>query len=142
MLRVNHARRSEGARIEGTRRRKDISCDCTKSGEGFLELERDRAATLFVSHDGYMPRQVFLDPSKDPAALWPFAGNILIGGIIGMSVDTRSGALYHLTPYPEPSVERLEPETRWLLRLEEAELDESAEPLDQLSEESDVEDSD
>jgi len=107
-----------------------------------VKLERDRAATLFVWHHGYMPRQVFLDPSEDPAALWPFAGNILLGGIFGMSIDVKSGALYHLTPYPEPSVERLEPETRWLLRLEEAELDESAEPLDQLSEESDVEDSD
>jgi len=73
-----------------------------------VKLPRDTAVTLFVEKAGYSPTRVYLDREADPEATLFFAGNLLVGGVIGMAVDQDSGALLRLVPNPVEI--RLEPE--------------------------------
>lgn len=66
-----------------------------------LELRRDRALTLIVEKDGYRALRVFVDTELDAWAMLPYSGNLIFGGVVGMSRDHRSGALFHLVAYPE-----------------------------------------
>lgn len=63
-----------------------------------IELKRLEAATIFIEKKGYLPVRAYLDRESDWNALLPYLGNILIGGLIGMSIDLSSGALPRLDP--------------------------------------------
>ena len=76
---------------------------------GHAELRRDRAVTLLIHKDGYLSTRAYLDREADPWATLAFAGNLLLGGLIGMHVDMNSGALLHLVPNSVKVV--LKPET-------------------------------
>ena len=61
---------------------------------GTVELERKKAHTVFVELDGYCREVVYIDRITSNA----IHGNILIGGMIGLSIDASNGAAYTLTP--------------------------------------------
>ena len=56
---------------------------------GTIELSRKRDATVVVEKEGYKSQQIVL---KRKLEGWAF-GNILIGGLVGVIVDSISGGL-------------------------------------------------
>lgn len=76
-----------------------------KRGNGFFRKAPRYVAT--IEKPGYMPAQVPIKPKVNP---W-IAGNIVVGGVIGMAADSATGAMWkfapveidqHLTPYGGP----------------------------------------
>jgi hypothetical protein len=61
-----------------------------------IELDRERAYTARASLDGHHVGTGYLDRVFSGA----INGNILLGGLIGMSVDIGNGAAFKLTPDP------------------------------------------
>jgi hypothetical protein len=59
-----------------------------------IDLKRDSVHSVTFEKDGY----VASEHTVIQGASWWFAGNILLGGIIGMMVDSSTGAMYNLTP--------------------------------------------
>ena len=59
-----------------------------------VELPRKHPHTLLVSLDGHVSRILFIDRITSGATY----GNILIGGMIGTSVDASSGGAFDLEP--------------------------------------------
>ena len=59
-----------------------------------FNLERKTDHTIEISKEGYRTAQVILRHTLSGAA----AGNILVGGIIGIAVDSCSGAMFKLVP--------------------------------------------
>ena len=59
-----------------------------------FKLQRNREHIIKISKDGYRTAQVILRKTFCGST----AGNILVGGIIGMGVDAMSGAMYKLVP--------------------------------------------
>ena len=63
-----------------------------------VRLLRRESSTIHIEKPGYRSVTAELESVDDYAALIPYLGNILIGGIIGMVVDLSSGALMELSP--------------------------------------------
>ena len=63
-----------------------------------FKLPRSRAVTVNVSKAGYEPQSVQVVPQIEGGGAAGMAGNVLVGGIIGVGVDAVSGAMYDLTP--------------------------------------------
>ncbi len=60
-----------------------------------LDLERDGGSyRITISHDGYEPYSVTLTTSSN-GWVW---GNLLLGGLIGIVVDSSTGAGIKLSP--------------------------------------------
>ncbi len=59
-----------------------------------FNLERKTDHTIEISKEGYRTAQVILRHTLSGAT----AGNILVGGIIGIAVDGCSGAMFKLVP--------------------------------------------
>jgi len=59
-----------------------------------FNLERKTDHTIEISKEGYRTAQIILRHTLSGAT----AGNILIGGIIGVAVDSCSGAMFKLVP--------------------------------------------
>jgi len=59
-----------------------------------IELRRNAPYTIRIQDPGYTDESVLLSPIMSN---WMY-GNILIGGLIGMSVDISSGAAFKLIP--------------------------------------------
>lgn len=59
-----------------------------------VELKRGRDHILTFSKDGYQTEQVTLQSVLGGT----FAGNLLLGGIVGGAVDLASGSAYRLVP--------------------------------------------
>lgn len=59
-----------------------------------FNLERKTDHTIEISKDGYRTAQVTLRHTVSGAT----AGNLLVGGIIGIAVDSCSGAMFKLVP--------------------------------------------
>ena len=58
------------------------------------ELARKKEHTVVIRLDGYKPYEITL---KKQTNGWVW-GNIIFGGVIGVIVDSSTGALYELTP--------------------------------------------
>jgi hypothetical protein len=59
-----------------------------------VRLERLRAHTVRLTLTGYETETVFLDRVGSGAIF----GNLVLGGIIGISVDVSNGAAFQLVP--------------------------------------------
>jgi len=63
-----------------------------------FKLPRNRPVTVNISKAGYEPQSVQVMPQIEGGGAAGMAGNVLVGGIIGVGVDAVSGAMYDLTP--------------------------------------------
>lgn len=70
---------------------------------GQIELDRDTEYELLFELEGYEPHVVGVFPQASGAT----SGNLLVGGLIGMSVDRSTGAAFRL--FPNPAVAHLQP---------------------------------
>lgn len=55
---------------------------------------------VYITRDGYEPAEVSVLNQTAGAGAAGMAGNVLIGGLIGMAVDAGSGAMKELVPNP------------------------------------------
>lgn len=83
-----------------------ISMSCPRSPCA-LEVPRKKAFTAYASRDGYKPGSILIQRKVSGGGAAGFAGNILIGGVVGMGVDAVTGA--SLDHYPNPALIVLEP---------------------------------
>lgn len=79
-------------------------CDATPC---ILRVSRKEHFTATLTKDGYQPMTLEVKPALSPSGDLAFAGNILIGGLIGMGVDLYTGAA--LAPSPAGGPYRLTP---------------------------------
>jgi hypothetical protein len=61
---------------------------------GELTLERKSTYDVRFEKDGYLPASSRIGQRSNGMVL----GNILIGGLIGLAIDSSSGAAYYLEP--------------------------------------------
>jgi hypothetical protein len=61
---------------------------------GDLDLQRDRSYEVRFEKEGCLPARRSINQTSNN---W-FIGNVLLGGLIGMLVDSSNGAAYHLEP--------------------------------------------
>jgi len=61
---------------------------------GQLELSRSQTYDVIFEKDGYVPAQSHIGQTTNSTVF----GNILLGGLIGMIVDSSTGAAYDLHP--------------------------------------------
>lgn len=79
-------------------------CDATPCT---LRVRRKESFTATLTKDGYVPLTLNVKPTLTAQGGTAFAGNILIGGLIGMGVDIYTGAT--LDPHPAGTPFRLTP---------------------------------
>jgi len=63
-----------------------------------LSLKRNMGHTITAKKAGYKAKSAVITNAVAGGGAAGMAGNILVGGIIGMGVDAASGALYDLYP--------------------------------------------
>lgn len=86
--------------------RTDLGHACPRS-PCTVEVSRKNEFTAFAEKTGYKPGSHFVGTKMSSAGATGMAGNILVGGIIGVGIDAASGAT--LDHYPNPVLIRLEP---------------------------------
>ncbi|HYC97543.1 translation initiation factor 2 [Brevundimonas sp.] len=74
-----------------------FQCDATPCT---FRMPRKDAFRATVSMDGYVTQEHEIASGMSGAGGAGFAGNVLVGGLIGMTVDANSGAMKDLTPNP------------------------------------------
>lgn len=74
-----------------------FQCDATPCT---FRMPRKDAFRATVSMDGYATQEHEITSGVSGAGGAGFAGNVLVGGLIGMTVDANSGAMKDLTPNP------------------------------------------
>lgn len=72
--------------------------DCTTPCR--QELRRKRDYLVLFEKEGYLPAQVTVSPKFAGAGAAGFAGNVILGGLVGMGVDAATGASKVLRPNP------------------------------------------
>lgn len=72
-----------------------------------LELKRKRTWKVDFTLDGYKPVSGLLKPQVTGGGVAAGAGNVLIGGLIGVGIDAGTGA--NLDLRPNPMIAELEP---------------------------------
>jgi len=65
-----------------------------------VEVGRKKTFTVHATKDGYKPGQVFVDTKVSGRGAAGLAGNILLGGVVGVGVDAVSGATLDHDPNP------------------------------------------
>jgi PEGA domain-containing protein len=90
---------------EGADVRTSLSQACTTPCT--LTVSRKDEFSVSYSKPGYQPQTVQVNTRVAGAGVAGFAGNVLVGGIIGMGVDAASGAT--LEHHPNPVVAVLQP---------------------------------
>lgn len=65
-----------------------------------LKLKRKQSFSVRFEKDGFIPTEATVDSHIAAAGAAGFAGNVLVGGIIGAGVDVYSGATKALSPNP------------------------------------------
>lgn len=65
-----------------------------------LRMPRKDAFTVTVTKDGYVTETRAVTSGVSGTGGTAMAGNILVGGIIGIGIDATSGAMNDLTPNP------------------------------------------
>ncbi|MGH7026570.1 translation initiation factor 2 [Brevundimonas sp.] len=83
-----------GARVSTSN---GFQCDATPCT---FRMPRKDPFRATVSLDGYMTQEHEIASNYAGAGAAGFAGNVLVGGVIGMAVDGSSGAMKDLTPNP------------------------------------------
>jgi hypothetical protein len=66
----------------------------------FVEKRRRDNFTVTVSKPGYVPQTVTVESKAGGTGVTAMAGNVVLGGVIGMGVDAGSGAYNSLYPNP------------------------------------------
>lgn len=61
---------------------------------GYLELPRSRTYDVVIEKPGYLPAHTHIGQGTNPAMF----GNLLLGGLIGLLIDSSTGAAYVLEP--------------------------------------------
>lgn len=74
-----------------------FSCEATPCT---FRMSRKDAFTVTISREGYAEQTHSIDSRMTGGGGAAMAGNILVGGLIGVGVDATSGALNDLTPNP------------------------------------------
>ncbi|UDL87653.1 translation initiation factor 2 [Mesorhizobium sp. PAMC28654] len=72
-----------------------------------IEVSRKTELTAFAEKPGYKAGQLFIGTKMGGNGAAGLAGNILLGGVIGIGVDAMSGAT--LDHYPNPALITLVP---------------------------------
>ena len=80
--------------VEKKRAAKTCTTPCT------LELSRKWSYRVLFEKEGYEVLETFISPQLSGAGATGLAGNILIGGLIGVGVDASTGAMNDLKPNP------------------------------------------
>jgi len=65
-----------------------------------LKLKRKNGFTVTAKKEGYEPAKAVVDSRVRGGGVAGGAGNILLGGLVGIAVDASSGAMNDLTPNP------------------------------------------
>lgn len=65
-----------------------------------LKKKRKENFVVFINRDGFEPVEVNVISETAGAGAAGMAGNVLVGGIIGVGVDAATGATKKLTPNP------------------------------------------
>ncbi len=65
-----------------------------------LKKKRKDNFVVFINRDGFEPVEVAVISETAGAGAAGMAGNVLVGGIIGLGVDAATGATKKLTPNP------------------------------------------
>lgn len=65
-----------------------------------MEMPRKRAFTASFTMDGYKPVEVQVVPKQAAAGTAGMAGNVLLGGLVGIVTDSTTGAMKDLHPNP------------------------------------------
>ena len=84
----------EDAQVQVSSGQSCVSTPCA------IELPKKEAVTVKISKDGCTSREVNVLSTASTSGGAALAGNILVGGIIGLGVDAASGASRELTPNP------------------------------------------
>ncbi|MBS0297192.1 MAG: PEGA domain-containing protein [Proteobacteria bacterium] len=74
-----------------------FACDQTPCT---FKMERKSEFDVTVTKDGYKPYSGHVTHSVSNGGAAGMAGNVLVGGIIGVGVDATSGAMMDLKPNP------------------------------------------
>jgi len=90
---------------EGAEVRTSLSQACTTPCT--LTVQRKDEFSVSFAKPGYHPQTVPVGTRVAGAGVAGFAGNVVVGGIIGMGVDAASGAT--LEHHPNPVVAELQP---------------------------------
>lgn len=72
-----------------------------------VRVERKKSFTATAELEGYHPGSVDVKTKLSDGGVAGFAGNVLVGGVIGMGVDAATGAA--LDHYPNPALIVLQP---------------------------------
>ncbi|HYD86712.1 MAG TPA: translation initiation factor 2 [Vitreimonas sp.] len=83
-----------GAAIETSNGFQCSATPCT------FRMQRKHGFTVTATLDGYLPAQATVQSEFSTAGGAGMAGNVLIGGLIGVGVDATSGATNDLRPNP------------------------------------------
>ena len=78
-----------------------------------IKAKRKKTYTITVEKEGYQPESRLVESKFNGG--WPLAGNILLGGLIGLAVDLISGA--PMGHEPESVTFELKPVERDLSRM-------------------------
>jgi hypothetical protein len=65
-----------------------------------LTLSRKEALSISFEKDGFLPTTAYVSSGVDSAGGAGMAGNVLVGGIVGVGIDSYSGANKSLSPNP------------------------------------------
>jgi hypothetical protein len=84
----------QGARVDTTNGHQCPATPCA------IRMSRKSEFTATVTKDGYKPATISVTHKTAGAGAAGVAGNVLVGGIIGLGVDAVSGASQDLTPNP------------------------------------------
>lgn len=72
-----------------------------------VQAKRNADITVTVNKEGYEPQVIPLTKEVPPTGAAGFAGNVLLGGVVGMGVDAATGAA--LDHKPNPVIVTLQP---------------------------------
>lgn len=93
-----------GAKVETTNGHQCQATPCA------IKMKRKSEFTATVTKPGYKPATVQVSHKTAGAGAAGVAGNVLVGGVIGLGVDMYTGASQDLVP--NPVTVKLEPEER------------------------------
>lgn len=75
-----------------------LSKTCTAPCE--LEVARKDEFTATATLAGHEPQSIYVNSQISTSGGWAMAGNVVVGGLIGMGADVASGAAMEHTPNP------------------------------------------
>jgi|JI10StandDraft_1071094.scaffolds.fasta_scaffold470031_1 hypothetical protein len=65
-----------------------------------FNVKRKRGLKVTISKPGYQTAEVVVTPQVASNGSLAMAGNVFIGGVVGMAIDASSGAMNELKPNP------------------------------------------